>query len=291
VRITIILNDMRRKKRSFCTSFLMLSATLCASTYGFSQKCPEFRLVQHRVEHEQACQAALDGRNFALAYSELKIAEQSCRDTSLYAIQIADLLRLNGDTVGMIAYLELALANGRTIDEVTGTASPFREVSQRLSCVALDRLYTSYLQALEAKPSWQAEHDLLGQTDQWVRACRAPRFSLDLILTYDSLNYQRLATLTKQVGRMIPGPGTYFVLIHTLDKEVEYDFFGPYLDQGLIDGDIDSGTYALIVDGYLSKAGKAQLYGTDAVFDHELHSLPIIRFNAARSCIGLPPFP
>lgn len=246
-----------------------------------------FEPVRIRAVHEAKAEELQGKSDFLGAINEIRLAQLWCRDTSMYAMQMADLFRMKKDTVQMFDYIELALKSGWALHEFTHEDEFFAEIVRNAPCPIQLRLFQAQETTRSSATQWKAELDLLGETDQWVRR----NFNKGQEAVIDSMNYARLEALTKMAGRYIPSRGSLLVLLHTLDSDAKYVFWGPLLDQALIDGDIDSESYALIVDRCASLSGRPQIYGTDSVIDTSIAENPMSRFNAARARIGLPAFP
>lgn len=246
----------------------------------------DLSVVRARVEHEMKSAKLQQLGDMDGAIMQLRSAQRTCRDTGVYALRIAELFRLRGDTSIMLDHLELGLRTGWNLDQIMHDGSAFQEILRSAPCSVQVRLYEVAAAARRDRLQRHCEVDLLGEIDQWARH----NFDKSLIRMQDSINYVRLEALTKENGRYIPSPGSLLVLIHSLDSESRLEFFGPLLGQALIDGDIDSESYANIIDRNASLSGNDQIYGTDNVIDVKVAELPMSRFNKARVSIGLPPF-
>lgn len=261
-----------------------LLCTVVPLTSAFAQ--PDFCIVAEREAAFNRYMEQLELGNLDQALSALRQANSTCRDTNAFAMQMADLYRAKGDTTSMVIHLREAIKGGRTLKDLDAPDSPFRPAIAQLACTTQLELYRTQQATLHASTDVQEELELLGEMDQWVREHNREAF-----LVYDSLNYARLVQLTRSTGRFIPSSGSLLVLVHVLDNAEKLAYWEPLLDHALIDGDIDSGSYATILDRAYVLSGRPQRYGTDKIYDPKGGAPPLNRFNVARATIGLAPLP
>lgn len=261
-----------------------LLCTVVPLTSAFAQ--PDFRIVAEREAAFNRYMEQLELGNLDQALSALRHASATCRDTNGFAMQMADLYRMKGDTALMVTHLREAIKGGRTLEDLDAPDSPFRPAIAQLACTTQLDLYHTQQATPHASTVVQEELELLGEMDQWVREHNRATIPL-----YDSLNYARLVQLTRPMGRFIPSRGSLLVLVHVLDNAEKLAYWEPLLDRALIDGDIDSGSYATILDRAYVLSGRPQRYGTDKIYDPKGGSPPLSRFNVARATIGLAPLP